>query len=354
MAWFPTDPLMVTAEWLTDVFGSPVTDCRLEQIGVGVGLLGRLYRAHLRGVGVPSTVVVKLPTLDQRARSALCEDLGFYLTEVRFYQQVGLANPLPPARPYFAAVDPDTSDFVLVLEDLAGLRVDDQLAGCPPGDARTVVDAIAEQHAFWWGGARLAGLPWLKKYNRPSWSAVLVGNYTVSWPTVVDGFGASLSPALREFGDRFPALLGWYLDEISHEPGTFLHGDLRLDQLFFGVAAGDPPVTALDWQIAGIGRGAYDLAYFLTQSLATDTRRSCETELLRRYAERLADYGIDYPAAELVRDYRLTAAICFLYPVLAVGLIDVANDRQSNLLRSMLERSIAAIEDHDAMALRPD
>ena len=55
----------------------------LEQIGIGVGLLGRLYRAHLKGgPDLPSSVVVKLPLLDGRVRSEICEDLEFYLSEV--------------------------------------------------------------------------------------------------------------------------------------------------------------------------------------------------------------------------------------------------------------------------------
>ena len=49
MAIFPTDPSSVTAAWLSEVLGADVRECRLEQIGIGVGLLGRLYRAHLEG-----------------------------------------------------------------------------------------------------------------------------------------------------------------------------------------------------------------------------------------------------------------------------------------------------------------
>ena len=86
-------------------------------------------------------------------------------------------------------------------------------------------------------------------------------------------------------------------------------------------------MTALDWQITAKGRGAYDVGYFLSQSLTPETRRSCEDELLERYAERLAEHGIDYPREQLRRDYRLTTAWCFIYPVIAAGRIDVANDR---------------------------
>ncbi|MCV7378924.1 phosphotransferase [Mycobacterium alsense] len=355
MAAFPVDPSSVTAEWLSEVLRADVRECRLEQIGIGVGLLGRLYRAHLQGEsGVPQSVVVKLPLVDTEARTAVCEDLEFYLREVRFYQEIGHANPLRPPRPYFAAFDETTHDFVLVLEDLGRLRVADQIAGCAAADAETVVEAIAGHHAHWWETDRLAALPWLKPLSSAPFPAVLAGNFEAAWPRFLERVGFDLSPQLRAFGERFSALIPWFLQELARPPRTFLHGDLRLDQLFFAVDAGDPPVTALDWQVTSKGRAAYDVGYFLCQSLVTETRRGCEGRLIERYAEVLAEHGIDYPRDELWRDYRLNTAWCFIYPVIASGRIDVANDRQLQLLRTILDRTAAAIEDHDALSLRPD
>ena len=76
--------------------------------------------------------------------------------------------------------------------------------------------------------------------------------------------------------------------------------------------------------------------------------------LIERYRSRLAEAGIDYPASELQRDYRLTTALCFIYPLLVAGRIEVVNDRHLELLRTMASGAAAAIEDHDALALRPD
>jgi aminoglycoside phosphotransferase (APT) family kinase protein len=149
-------------------------------------------------------------------------------------------------------------------------------------------------------------------------------------------------------------MVPWFLDELTRQPRTFLHGDLRLDQLFFAVEPDDPPLTALDWQVTAKARGAYDVGYFMSQSLESDTRRGCEDRLIERYATRLAERGIDYPADELRYDYRLAVAWCFAYPVIAAGRLDVANDRNQKLVQAMLDRSATAIEDHDALSLRPD
>jgi hypothetical protein len=355
MSLIPDDPSSITTEWLSEVLGADVVTCKVEQIAVGVGLLGRLFRVHLEGgPEVPATVIVKLPTLDMRARVNLCEAAEFYLREVRFYQEVGAANPLSPAHPYYAAFDDATHDFVLVMEDLGRLRNADQIVGCSPADAETVVDGIARHHAHWWDNDRLAALTWLHAYNTEPFSTVVADAYAAAWPGFVERVGYDMSAALRAFGERMPSLMPWFLAEICRPPWTFLHGDLRLDQLFFAVGPEDAPVRALDWQITSKGRGAFDLAYFLSQSLTAETRRNCEDDLLDRYAGRLAECGIDYPRAELRRDYRLTTAWCFIYPVIGSGQIEIANDRQLALLRTMFRGSATAIEDHDALSLHPD
>jgi hypothetical protein len=355
MPLIPDDPSAITASWLSEVLEADVSACKVEQIAIGVGLLGRLFRVHLEGgTDVPETVVVKLPTLDVTARVNLCEELECYLREVRFYLEIGTANPLPPARPYFAAFNENTHDFVLVLEDLARLRNADQLIGCNAGDAETVIDALARHHGHWWDNDRLSSLHWLKPFTAPPFTDVIVDNYRAAWPKFLEITGSDLSPPMRRFGERFASLMPWLIGEFSRGPLTFLHGDPRLDQLFFAVEDGDPPVTALDWQITARGRGAWDVSYFLTQSLTPETRRDVEDELITRYSRRLAEHGIDYPSAELRRDYRLTTAWCFIYPVMASGRIEIVNERNMDLARTMLSRSVAAIEDHDCLSLRPD
>ena len=121
----------MTPAWLSEVLEADVRACKIEQIAIGVGLLGRLFRVHLDGgPDVPATVVVKLPTLDITARTNLCEAASSTCARSASTRRSALANPLPPARPYFAAFDEATHDFVLVLEDLGRLRNADQIVGC--------------------------------------------------------------------------------------------------------------------------------------------------------------------------------------------------------------------------------
>jgi len=147
--------------------------------------------------------------------------------------------------------------------------------------------------------------------------------------------------------------MDWFMGELAREPWTMCHGDFRLDNLFFAVEPDQPPVAVVDWQICFRGRAGYDLAYFVSQSLQTDVRRSCEQELKDRYRADLAAKGIDYPADELDRDYKRTVAYCFIYPVVSAGQIELANERMLDLILGILDRAVQAIEDNDALSVLP-
>lgn len=350
---FPREPEGLTAEWLSEALGFAVRGFDAEQFAVGVGLLGRLYRIILDADGGPRSVVAKFPTLDRTARVNVCEAQNFYEKEVRFYQQVGADNPLRAPHCYFAAFDEATHDFVLLLEDLDSLRLADQVAGCSIEDAEVVIDGIADHHAHWWESNRFESMPWLYRPADPPVPETLVAMFEGAWPRFLEGVEGHISDDLRRFGERFSDLVPWFMEEQSRPPLTFLHGDLRLDQLFFGVGERDAPVTAVDWQITARGRGGCDVAFFLSQSLATSTRRAHEERLVVRYHERLHAAGVDYPLDELWNDYRRTVAFCFCYPVVGAGQIDLANERQRDLLARMLEGAAVAIDDHDALDLLP-
>jgi hypothetical protein len=350
---FPHQPEDITAEWLAACIGAPVTACELEQIGVGVGLLGRLYRVTLTGDALtPSTVVAKFPTLDEGARANVTTPLGFYSNEVNFYRDAAALTPMGTAQCYASEFDEATGDFVLLLEDLADRRSADQNIGCPVEDAEVAVEALAMMHAHWWN-SDFAQLPWVKTYVDPPYPQVIQGMFKQSWPIAVEALGENLAAGIREYGERFPDLVEWFLSEASAPPHTYCHGDYRLDNLFFGVNAAQAPVTVLDWQISFRGNGAYDVAYFISQSLATETRRAHEQALIERYLGVLAAKGVDVDRTAFDEAYARTVAYCFIYPVAAAGQIEVTNERHLALLHMLFDRSVAAIEDWNALSLLP-
>ena len=153
----------VDTAWLTAAVGAPVASFTVEPIGVGVGLMGLLYRLAITGdAGSPTSVIVKLPVLlDETRRVALA--YRFYENEVAFYRQLAHESQIGTAHAYSALHDPDTDNFVLVLEDIGHLRAADQVAGCSPPDATAAVTTLAHHHAAFWTDRRFSSdeLGWL-------------------------------------------------------------------------------------------------------------------------------------------------------------------------------------------------
>ncbi len=74
---------------------------RSEQIAVGVGLLGYLYRIHLESDG-PSSVVAKFPVQDEVTRTHVASPLRAYQSEVGYYRDLAASGPMDTAAVYAA------------------------------------------------------------------------------------------------------------------------------------------------------------------------------------------------------------------------------------------------------------
>ena len=56
---FPTTPDEITTDWLTNALGHTVNEFRVEPLGEGGGLLGLVARLHIKGQGLPNTLIAK-------------------------------------------------------------------------------------------------------------------------------------------------------------------------------------------------------------------------------------------------------------------------------------------------------
>jgi len=108
---------------------------------------------------------------------------------------------------------------------------------------------------------------------------------------------------------------------------------------------GDGRVVLLDFQLVGRGSGAYDLAYFVTQSLAPDLAATHETELFNRWRDGLINAGVpEGDTVGLWDRYREAALFCLAYPVVASRGMDLDDPRQRELLNNMNTRFVRAVD----------
>jgi len=348
----------LTPDWLTGALRSgghigdaTITGVQAETVGAGVGILCLLARLTLQydrpATGAPATVIAKIPSPDPQTRG-LANVFHFYEREVRFYRDLAADISLPTPRCFYSELDEASGDFVLLLEDLAGARIGDQLAGCSADDAKLAIANLAKSHAQWWNHPRLDSLTWMPVTADPINKAGMA-LYPVAWPQFLERFGSNCPAEVLRIGEMLEPHFTAMLDMFSSGSRTVLHGDYRLDNLFFATSPGEVPLHVIDWQIAMRGIGTYDVGYFLSQSLDVDVRRAHEREILELYHTTLCENGVsDYSFEECLHHYRWTILGCFVYPVMGGGLGDLSNARGLALATAMTERSAAAIMDWNA------
>ncbi len=347
----------VSAAWMTDVLrtsgaidgATSVSALDSEPFAVGVGLLSRLYRTALTYVGGPdgpATVIVKFPTVIPHQR-AIADAFNIYEREVKAYTDVVPRSTVRTPRVHAAMMAPDKSNCCLVMEDLSGLAQADATSGATWEQALNALDALAAFHAAWFGSPELEAMSeTFISFENPIHLAALPGIHAVGWPAAKHHAADLFTPELIEFGDAWADHLPHMLDLVSSSP-SMLHGDWRTDNMFFD---DDGHMVVFDFQITAIGNGAYDLAYFLSQSLERATRAGREREMVQRYVDQLAAHGVDRDVDALMFDVRCAAAFCLMYGFASYPEYDDLPATSQQMTRQIMRRSVEAIVDLDGVA----
>lgn len=348
----PTAPIpasidSVDAAWVAAATGLPVTGVEHELIGVGIGVSSAVYRLNLTGDDVPETMILKLPALDEAAVFT-CTMLRMYQREVLFFDELAQRSPIRVPAGYGGALSDDGSQYYLLMEDVGDNRIVDQVTGMDIADAERSVEALANWHAEFWGQAQqYVDSNAAVSLGDEIYLGVLPVVFAEGWDKIQQEM--EIHPTVAAVAPKWTAKLPEMLAALSAEPTTVAHGDYRADNIFFDDAGN---VVLLDFQLTGLGTPAYDLAYFITQSLQADVAAAHEQALFDRYVATLIAAGV--PEADttgLWENYRMTALFCLVYPVVASRGMDLSDQRQYDLIATMNERCARAIDALDLASL---
>ncbi len=343
----------LTPAWISHVLRESLDLAGLEVVDivatpVGTGQMSDSARLNLRYAsgrpdGAPASVIAKLPASDPTSR-ATGVWAGAYEKEVRFYQELAPVLGVRTPFVYRADIDMSSGNFVLLLEDLHPARQGDQLVGCSIAEAELALGELVGLHAPRWGDPQLSA-SWLRAPSR-GMSEALPLLWDV-WQARFEGcFGADVRAAGDALIESAQAFDQW----PPRSRCTLVHNDYRLDNLLFGTAEGGPPVTVVDWQSVGIGRGATDVAYFLGGGLLEGVRRDNEERLVRSYHERLiaaSVRGADWDDCWL--EYRAGAFAGLAMTITAPMLVQQTK-RGDEMFLAMARRHACHVLDLDAAA----
>jgi len=352
----PRHPREITAEWLTAALRHSGLDVGVRviqrmPIGEGAGLMATTERVEVdyeHGEG-PAVVILKRPS-DNEGNRAVANAFHLYQREVLFYMGAAHRSAAYTAKVHYADIDGD--DFILLLEDLSAYDLGDQAEGCSAEDAMAGMVWLGRHHATFWGNVDDGSLDFLPHVSPSYSSEAIMQGAAFGWDPMVQIFGDVLPVPIKELKERYLAALPRILDAMAKRPITVVHGDFRLDNLFFGRSEGQEPLIAIDWQGALRGRPAQDLGYFMGGNLPIEVRRAHERELIERWHGELVANGVTgYTLDDAWYEYRLGVLYVWNLAVIISGTLDMSNDRARRWISEMLRRSVAAMEDLDLLDL---
>ncbi|MEM7020322.1 MAG: phosphotransferase, partial [Pseudomonadota bacterium] len=347
----------INKEWLTEALREngiirqeSVIDFSHHMIGAEAGFNGDVAILQLQysdpHTEAPESMVLKIPTASKNRIQG--QTMGLYEKEIRFYRDLNpLLNIRSPAHYYSAldiADDPDVvlermqglnklpmwliavltklarwliaktpRRYVLLIEDLSGYRIGDQMQGCSDEDARRVLRAIASLHGQFWESEQLASMSWIMPVTLTSKIIHMI---------FLQSIGKFRAANEYQLSDRQGQIIDWVTEngialteKLGEEPATLLHGDVRLDNICFDDDSQD--VLLFDWQTMQRGPAGMDLAYFLSAAMPIEADESRINALIAFYHGQLQANGVEISLSRLRWQYEL-AMLSIVHRILPV------------------------------------
>ena len=266
-------PDHVMPEWLTQQLTAAGFEGAVKSIrwqSIGAGQVGENARLTLEVDGnFPKTVVGKFPSTDPTSKQAGI-DLKNYAREVFFYRTIDETVDIQTPVVFATEFDPETHDFVVLMEDLApGIQID-QMSECSVDQAALALEQLAKLQGPRWGDTQLLDYPLL---NRDPEGPDAGSIYQLVQPGFFDRYNARLSDGDRAMVEAVGGLQTAYQ---SYEGApALIHIDYRVDNMIFG---GPHPLTVLDWQSINVGCALNDASYFMGHVPVVRTARAGRTE----------------------------------------------------------------------------
>ena len=320
-------PEDVTPEFLSRVLERDVRDFTAQPVGTG-----QMADSVRFSMDDGSSVVIKFASADDTSR-ATGTTLRSYEIEVRFYQEVADTVGIRTPGCHYAAVEPDTGWFTLVLEDMAPAEQGDQMAGCSVDQASLALEELVKLHAPRWGDESLTKLEWLHRHEQAAGTGALV---QMLFAGFVDRYQERVEPEHMDLSRRLIESLPHLMAQRGG-PLTVTHGDYRLDNMLFGTAEGSTPLAVVDWQTCTTGPALTDASYFIGAGLQVEDRRKHEEELMREYHRGLVASGVDLDWDTCWTDYR-RYSFGGLVMAIAASMLVVRTDRGDEMFMTMASR----------------
>jgi aminoglycoside phosphotransferase (APT) family kinase protein len=193
-------------------------------------------------------------------------------------------------------------------------------------------------------------MDWLPVPNAPQYVAAVPNIYRAGLPVLEAEWGDRVPPSAIDVARSVDPKFEELLHRTAGGPMTLIHGDTRLDNIFYSTT--DDSVAFIDFQLALRGRAAADIAYLIGTSVPHDLARDNWEQLLRRWRDAVVDLGVDgYSFDDAITQYR-EAALYYLSGAMSlIGTFDAGNDRGAAMAEAYSTRILNHVVDIDAASV---
>lgn len=229
-------------------------------------------------------------------------------------------------------------DGTIVLEDLSHLKTKSKNSFCSYNEAAMIVTQLSQIHNTFWNDKRVPG------QNPQIFSGVIQYNMEQCWDLYEERYSDQMGQAKEDFIWLWENSL---LVSSLYEPdmGTLVHGDLHLENILFSPSEEESHYL-IDWQLSGFKTPAFDLSFFLVQSLRSKDRSKWEMTLLEKYYQSLSDSIHEhYSFDRLMLQYRACLTRSMFSSVMMVGPRFSSLSNQMETSDSLASRVISAVKE---------
>ncbi|HKR90257.1 MAG TPA: phosphotransferase [Phenylobacterium sp.] len=341
------DAEQVSAAWLTEALrAGGLTDATVKSVStgrVGTGQAARAYRFELEyerpDPSFPRSIVGKFPSTDPEHRKVAAE-YKTYLREINFYRILQPQLSVSTPKCFYADIDGNGPDFILLLEDVSPARQGDQIAGCSPAVARRSVLDLVGLHAPSWRNPAMLDFDWLSNGDVDQYNAFIRKSYKTGYPQFLERCAGGLDQdelrVLRRLAETpvFPS------EPPELKAYCLIHSDYRLDNLLVDDSVEPNRTFLVDWQTLIVGNPMRDLAYFLGGCLLPEDRRPVEQDIVRDYHGKLLAAGVEgYSWETCWDDYRRATFLGVMTAVVGMVFVD-RTERGDQLFATMGKRHL--------------
>ena len=353
----------ITAEWMRRALaaggagGAPEFDAlEVGKLSDVVNALGNIFRCRLTTAdgapADPASVIVKLPTSNALA-FRFAKWMALHRREHIYYRDIAPHTEMRVPKLLYGDLDPRSHRFVLVLEDLGGMKAIPQIEGVGVERARRAIGALAEFQGRFWEATGDPALANCGAFLTTGGSRIMQSLYLLTLPVALQRFSGHFPPDTRRRAVEFGPKIAAHFAATAKGPRTVVHGDFRGDNVLFDSAGGDD-FAVIDWQGCGIGCGMHDVAFFLSTSVSIDERRQVERDAVGDYHKIVRRAGAGgYTFEDAWRSYRQNLLGSLMTLVIGAGGIDMSDEALAKQTREILARVLTAVEDADSWEFMP-